>query len=247
MSGGSIDNTGRGTPRPTRSFDDRDIERLLRMAVEAEGLESPDPLVPGTRHAPGRRTPDAGRRWVLRRLAGGALATAALLVLGLAVFSQLTGGASPARLRPDGGISTAGLAPRALIVQPAAAGTDEDTVLLAVFHDELAGTRCVSWRDYDFGGNKCLGDVSEKELRGLCLRSAGLETCGLKPQQVMLVALAGPRHSLPESDSSAQQLADCILRGERMCDSAGACYVPAARGCVPKNVSFRIETVGLGG
>lgn len=237
----------RKTPRPARAFSDGDIERLLRMTVEVERLEAPEPSVLGTLHAPGRRTPQAGRRWTPRRLAGGALATAAVLALGVAVFSQLTGVVTPSPVRRDEGALAAGLTPRGVIVQPATAGTGEDTVLLAVFHDELAGTRCVSWRDYDFAGNKCLGDVSEKELRGLCLRSAGLETCGSKPQQVMVVALSGPRDSLPESDSSAQQLADCILRGERMCDSAGACFVPAARGCVPKNVSFRIETVGLGG
>lgn len=227
-----------------RTFTDRDLDRLARLAIEADRLEGLEPEPLAIAHAPG-----AARAWSGRRLVSRVLATAAIVALGAAVISQFVSPATPTHRGGSGGVLAAGQTGRAVILQPAQAARDsgEDTVILAVFHDPLVGTRCVSWRDYDFDGNKCLTDVSEKELRGLCLRSAGLDSCGEHPRQVMLVALAGPRHSLPESDSSAQQLADCILSGERMCDSAGACYVPAARGCVPKNVSFRIETVGLGG
>lgn len=246
MSSGHVGHgAGRNPGRPN-GFSDRQLELLARMAVEAQGLEASDhdaalgSAAVRTIHGPGRAAPRAGRRLLLGRIAGGVLATAAMVGLAAGVISQWTQGGNPV---PGNGTASATFAAGAL----APLGSDENTVLLAVFHDEFAGTRCVSWRDYDFDGNRCLGDVSEKELRGLCLRTAGLDSCGPKPRQVMLVALAGPRHSLPKSDLSARQLADCILGGERMCDSAGACYVPAARGCVPKNVSFRIETLGMGG
>jgi hypothetical protein len=230
----------------SRRITDQHLDRLVAMALEAEtldGVNPPEAVPTGRRHAGRARVPGAARR-----LLPGVLACAAMVALAGVVGWQMFGVLSPAastdrpriaRSSPSG--------PPATVLAQAPVPDDEQTVLLAIYHDPIVGTRCVQWRDFDFDKNRCLADVSPTELRGLCLKSAGLCACPADLTNVTLVALAGPRSALPATDSAALSLADCILASDRPCDSAGACYLPAARSCLPKGVSVKVENVGFGG
>lgn len=242
-------------------MNDARIEQLLRMAVEADELEDAcegrSPVIARLRN--GKVTMLAARR---RMWAGMALAAcAALAFAGAWVIGVRSGtprpdagglaarGPARAAPAPERGADEHVLPTRIEVVSKttaplrSSAGVvpdgPEQSVVLAIYHDPYVGCQCVKWRPHDWAGNRCLSDVGAQEIKGVDVG----RPCMPAARQKLLVALSGPEKDLPTTDAQATTLAECILGGDRMCDTEGTCYEPAARECVPKTVSFKIETV----
>lgn len=244
-------------------MNDARIEQLLRMAVEADELEDAcegrSPVI--ARLHNGKVTMIAARRrmWAGFALAAGvAIAFAGAWIIGVRSGTpqaspivdntpvqptehtiELTSDTPHVKIEknviaatPDGGgsIRTA---------NNDLGDSGEQSVVLAIYHDPYVGCRCVKWRPHDWAENRCLSDVGAQEIKGVDVG----RPCMPAARQKLLVALSGPEQDLPTTDAKATQLAECILAGDRLCDTEGTCYEPAARECVPKNVSFKIESV----
>lgn len=240
-------------------MNDARIEQLLRMAVEADDLEDAcegrSPVI--ARLHNGKVTMVAARRrmWAGMALAAcAALAFAGAWVIGVRSGTPRTQGdqtaATPSGVEATNGSTLAGRVEpnrierdgvpqtRVELVSADAAGPDQNMVL-AIYHDPYAGCRCVKWRSHDWSENRCLSEVGAQEIKGVDVG----RPCMPSAQQKLLVALSGPARDLPNTDAKASALAQCILDADRPCDAEGTCYEPAARECVPKNVSFKIEAV----
>lgn len=233
--------------------DDR-INRLVRMALEAEALEGDGPALSIAReHDAAAHRARAHRRWVM----GSTLALAAGVMLTVAgVFVLRPSGTAPVqpptplaieRGRP----AELGAKPK---VEPTLAnrqsgptnvrvaqtvGLQEQGVVVVIAHSPETGAHCVQWGPAESWSTKCLSDVSEDQLRSVRLKGM----CSERRPTVTRIALAGPASALPMGDAKAAMLADCILRSDRPCDGSGACYLSAASNCLPPNVSVRIESV----
>lgn len=238
-------------------MNDSRIEELLRMAVEADDFELEAEERPAVlaRVAGGRIVGWGQKRsaWVIAATAAcAALAFAGAWFVGLrSVPRPVSPHQTPIAVNTD----KAGVEPEQSpldteveIVENSASGTTrlvsmegsgEQSVVLAIFHDPYSGCRCVQWREHDWSENRCLNEVPSQELTGVDVGGP----CMPSPRQKLLVALAGPERALPTTDVKARELAECILGGERMCDSEGSCYAQATRECLPDNVSFKIEAV----
>lgn len=230
-------------------MNDSRLEQLIRMAVEADELASgaPESDFASRPVYTNRRAIDVrfGRnlRWVPYAAAAGV----AIAVVGTWFVSQYNNVQKTRQLashtsksispiyiedRTSGGGKTSAS-------DDVAASIPEQNVVVAIFHDPISGQRCVKWREHDWTDNKCLSDVESEEVQTVNVGRA----CTPMPRQVLMIALSGPQTELPTNDTTAAQLADCILEGDRYCDSVGTCYVPATTRCVSPNVSFKIETM----
>lgn len=242
-------------------MNDARIEQLLRMAVEADELEDAcegrSPVI--ARLHNGKVTMVAARR---RMWAGIALAAGVSLAFAGAWMIGVRSGTpqgtpivdnTPAQPTEHATEIVSDEAPRVKIeknviaatpngggvVRTVSNDTGEQSVVLAIYHDPYVGCRCVKWRPHDWEENRCLSDVGAQEIKGVDVG----RPCMPAARQKLLVALSGPEQDLPTTDAKATQLAECILGGDRLCDTEGTCYESAARECVPKNVSFKIEAV----
>ncbi len=173
-------------------MDDRQIQELARMVMEAESLEGSDaPIAFPAHHAHGP----------VRRIligAGLGLAAAACLVIGFIAMQ-------PARPAAKGGARALTDAhksptPDQPAIVPAAA---EQCVLMSMFRDPSGHCSCLQVSEPQWEGGRALADVSRSELRRVALR----EPCDTEAQQVLIVAVSSRADTLPRSHEQAEAIA----------------------------------------
>jgi hypothetical protein len=227
------------------------IAGLLRCAVEAEQLDGgsfeADTLLHAARRA---------RRQRMLGIATGLCVAACLAVAGLrsilTIGPELLSSAPERELAqaPDGQPSngpantpavSVGRGPIAPLVQhQPSVIEDQCCVVIALVRDTSGELRCVRWRQSD------LAQCGVDRMNVLDLKTAVQPShCVPSGEQVVLVAVSGPTRSLPSSDQSATELAQCILGTPRLCELEAHCFEPGAARCLPPDVSVRIEAVTM--
>jgi hypothetical protein len=230
-------------------MNDRQLHELLRMAAEVEEIEA---------HASstlGQISPwtiARGPRTLTRTVWAG-LSVAAAIALGAGLFVTLgtPGGASggtPGAHQP-GALALAPVeAPVPAVdpvVQPSMTAVDSQPatpgMLLAIYQDILGAARCVQVLPLPMNPGESLADVARADiLHAEELGNGG--SCASGPHRLLVVALAGPSSSLPDSDASAEALASCIASSRDQCSEMPSSYANAAAACVPPGVSVRVES-----
>lgn len=201
----------RGIPAG-QAMDDRELERLIRMAVEAEELEgsADGPLAFG-------RAPRGGLgRWT------GTIVTATAAAGLLLAFTLFVRFNTPAPITPgpiaDGTPATSdpvhAAEPRPANIanaQPTApAGSaDEGCVVMAFYQGPDGECSCLSIRQHEWDGGRRLADVARAELMDAALQ----EQCSTDAQQVYVVAVAGKPETLPRTRDEAEAI------GTRLADA----------------------------
>lgn len=237
------------------------IEHLVRMAVEADAVEA---LAEGREpEARPEVVVRAGARWWLGMSAGLAAAAAVALVAVWPSIAPRGSAVLPAPRLADSGqrdrvlpmlklptqgrspmVSTAPIlssTPKREGVSPIDPSMVEQCIVVAIYRDTRGGLRCVRWQPQEWAENRCLSEVSAHELKSVAMR----HPCAENGQQLVLVAMSGPKAVLPTNDTNAAELAECILDWPRACEGEGACYLSAASRCVPPGVSVKVETVAI--
>ncbi len=240
-------------------LDDRRIESLIRMAAEIDELEgcardarAQDQSVLarlnhlGPTATPGARPThpharSAGRWW----LVGSGIAAALVACASLAVWLVPRPSATQLATLPTPDGRGHVITPMNPAVAPGPAlapGPPEQCVVLAIFSDAHGGFRCVQWCPHQWQGGRRLKDVPATELLGVpfgppCMPSA---------ERLLVVALAGPRDRLPHTDASAEALAACIVDAPSMCHDEPSTYATAARSCLPRGVTVKVESLAMG-
>jgi hypothetical protein len=240
-------------------MDDRQLQRLLRMAAEAEQLDHPaagagrvDRVLAGGGRVSLAR-PD--RSWWRARGVpiGGALAAAACLAVGAFVFLMPQSPvpiavAPPEHVEPEsrGGGSLADLGARAEASGETGRATlaahrpEEEAVLFAVYRGANGSCECVQVNDPDWGGDKRLAEVSRHEL----LRAGLQEPCTTLAPEVLVIGVAGKPGTVPSSrqhaETIARRLGDQPLRGRDVASMAYAAMpdLPAGTVIVAEKVSI---------
>jgi len=206
-------------------MNDDQLSTLIRMAVEAERLESP-------LHIEHFRAVPPVRRSVLWKLAPLAAAAAVLLAV-MIVPRFMSQPESPDEIAINTDPAPV-LAPEVVVAKPSAEGS----MLVAVYRE--ADDRCgsVVWVKDAFAG-RAMADVSRTELVEAALKGRGDARTGL----MLVVGLQGPREMLPDSHAAAEALAQCMT--VESCGVEAPCYAATALGCLPSNVRIVTETVGM--
>jgi hypothetical protein len=179
------------------------------------------------------------------------MTAAAAAILAMAAALPLMMGA-PAR--PDPAVATGDKTPAPVdvaVVEPRPtppapvaapivdAGSVERCVVVAIYRNKSGGLDCVTAPSQQvWQGNKCLSEVSAQELKTLTIE----RPCPKDSDHALVVAMAGPQRSLPKTESDAVGLAACILGGQD--DGRALNIASAAAGCVPPEVSVKIESIG---
>jgi hypothetical protein len=226
-------------------MNDRQLHELLRMAAEVEEIEA---------HASsslGQISPwtNAHRPSQLRRVVWAGTSVAAAIALGAGLFVSmrpapvvpLTTGTDVA-VKPDPVEATMDVVQAEVPVaipfdsRPASPG-----MLLAIYQDILGAARCVQVLPLPMNPGESLADVARADL----LHSEELDegtVCATGPHRLLIVALAGPSNSLPDSAESAEALAACITTSRDQCSEMPSSYANAAAACLPPGVSVRVES-----
>lgn len=182
-------------------MDDRELERLVRMAVEAEELErsADGPLLFASITGQAR----GGRRWV--SLLAGTGAMAAGLLVAFVVLSKVvtqpshhgeTVAKGPAK---EGVIAVAPDANQPKIVE---AKADEKCVVITAFRNPDGRCSCLNMATPEWNGQR-LADVRRSELLDVALRHA----CTDEANQVFVVAVSGKADTLPKTRDEAEAIA----------------------------------------
>lgn len=242
-------------------MDDRQLQRLIRMAAEAEQLDhsAGRGAVNGVRTGTG-----ASEHAVLERRdrswwraqgvwIGGALAAAASLALGLFVLMPQ---APVAPHMPDRGLAL-GEAPQPPVEAAPAlraerdegAGEaklaahdpgDEEAVLFAVYRGPSGACECVQVNQPEWSGEKRLADVSRHEL----LRAGLQDACMTVAPEVVVIGVAGKPGTVASSrqhaETIARRLGEQSLRGRDVASFAYAALpdLPAGTMVVAEKVSI---------
>lgn len=225
-------------------MDDRQIQELVRMAVEAESLEH-DQSVPGPFLFPAHRSSwRVGLAW--------AGAAAAGLALGVGTWVAVRQGPSPVpvpkmALADKTDRSAAATLPKPVPTHaapgPHARGAgDERCVVLMITRDSYGDLSCVQWRPHEWGEGRSLAQITPAEL----LDAAGGMWCDDGASEVTVVAVSGPRGSVPSSDALAQEVAACMTYSGDLCEGEPGSYATAALSCLPAGVHAVAQTVPLG-
>ncbi|MBX3376721.1 MAG: hypothetical protein KF678_06930 [Phycisphaeraceae bacterium] len=227
-------------------MDDRRLEALVRMAVEAEALEreaAPLRLV----GAPVRRRP-----WLIPLATAMAAAAAAVTLVTLVLPSMNP--APPVRLT-DGSSPTHVETPRELtgdtmpgFDKPLAARTvsnrddDEASVVLAFFEGLDGRCTCMHIQDEEWD----IAELAEKH-RGELLDVAYRSKCGTATPNLLVVAIAGKRDALPRSPEQAEALAAELARFGRTPEQAyqAVSNLPAGSMVVTERVGTRNAIMDL--
>jgi hypothetical protein len=90
-------------------------------------------------------------------------------------------------------------------------------VLLAVFSDAENNCSCIQLNPADFNGN--LKNLGSAELIQMAKQSG----CYENPQQVLVIAMEGPRDQLPNSTVEAEMLASAVRENTPHCGD-DACF-----------------------
>jgi len=188
-------------------MDDRELERLVRMAVEAEELEhsADGPLAFG-------RAP-TGRRWV------GVVVSATAAAAGLLLaFTMLVRFASPApeftgpvadgsKARPIMPHVVPEVVPEsahasAADATPAPKAPAEGCVVMAFYQGSDGECSCLSIRSHEWEGGRRLADVARAELMDVAFE----QQCSSDAQQVFVIAVAGNPATLPTTRDEAEAI-----------------------------------------
>jgi hypothetical protein len=213
---------------------DRELEKLLRVAIELEELErgasSPqrerdevhaEPLTAWTRGVP-----------ILWRIAVPAAAAAALA---LAFFPT-----------PASRETVASVPSVAIEYWPGEHGDDgvrvdcfeststERCSVMAIFHSWRHECQCVEWQLYEWEDGRPLAELSPDEVRGIAL-----DVTNAPPvEQLLVVAIAKDPTDLPEDEAAAIGLIACLdeVAPASAEDDRANEYAAAVRTCLPKSV-----------
>lgn len=202
-------------------LDDNQLQTLLGLAHEAECMDT----------AP----PQRARTAITRPGARLALLAASIAVVaGLVALWALVPGSPTSTAHRSA--STAGPTDAGAHVQPVGDGA----VVLAIAQSDTGELRCVRWSPPHWAG-RSLRDVTTEELQ-----SVGLSmVCDNLAQRLLVVGMEGPAAKLPASDQSAMQMAQCVLTAPGCGVGGFDPQVCRATGCVPGDVSVRVESVAL--
>ncbi len=224
-------------------MNDRRLTQLLRMAAEAERMESTTLRF----EAPVRASGPAWTGWLEIS------AAAAAVVVGATVWmTDLTGGSSAgpslAQSNPTT-IEPVGVVPSPLPVahtdQNVVAQGDpcdsESTVLLAIFRKADGATSTLRFAMKDWDAHRGINDLAEGELIGFAFDHADEITPDTMPDSVVLLAVSGPSDLVPRSDEDAAHLAACLEQAPTTCGEEMPCYANAALQCLPPGVSVHAE------
>ncbi|HYE63305.1 MAG TPA: hypothetical protein VD997_15040 [Phycisphaerales bacterium] len=226
-------------------MNDRDLNALIRMAQEVEQLEEPAPLRFEWAQA------DAGARKLhVRKALGGVAALAAAACLGIAAITWM----KPAPSGVPGPVATnsgPAAVPIDVKVEPRSEGRDVavrlasakgssplGAVLLAVFKDSEDRCSCIQINGADFKGD--LASIGSSEL----VRAALESSCHENPQEVLVIAMEGPRDRLPSSTAEAEFLAAAVQSGSSHCSDDG-CLTETTGAFLPEGVRAVAGTVAL--
>lgn len=183
---------------------DRELQRLIGMAMEAEDLERSAAF----EHPPLRLAGGTGgwRRWAT----GLGVATAAAASLALAMI-VVQGRLSPRPLPPlaHGNPTAPRTAPADALASSGAgevhevAGSDDQCMLMAVFRNGEGQCSCVQLQPHTWEQGRKLADVGSPEL----IHAAMQEACIANPHQVLVLAVEGKSGGLPHSREEAEAIA----------------------------------------
>lgn len=185
---------------------DREIERLLQMALESETLAGDFDR---------RRVERVRVRPVLRiRFHWVAAAIAACVCVLLTRYpagshsrgsvGRPAGGKFASNVRVDMCPSPSGLGEAE--VRQAAAGGDDATQVLALLRQWSDGCQCLTWDIHEWAAGKTLASIG-----GARALDIPLDTQGDPPiEQWLVVAAASSRTKLPQSRDDAAELLDCL-------------------------------------
>jgi hypothetical protein len=252
-------------------LEDRQLEKLIRMAGEVEAM---DALASGpgnlrlagepVRHEAGRRM---GGRW---RLMGAGLVTAAAAAAALFVLPTVTApSVKPVPVSPGAialkpkldhpelwsgtGAAWPGELPWPLngkpVIETVADSGGESMAkpeirgaLLAILEDDSGRVECVKWVEHDWNQpGHTLNDTKASDLVALSL----MMSCDRTPRQMTVVGLRGPVDELPLGDASAAEMATCIMHAPAKCSTMTCCNPGAALDCIPDDVNVRLERVSF--
>jgi hypothetical protein len=172
-------------------MDDKQIQNLVRMAMEAEDLErAGEGLAPLARIGPG----PAPLAWRLLKDVGIGVAAAACLTLGFLYFR-------PAPNIPvvKKGVAMGGGGTRDAVT-PAA---KDKCVVMAMFRDTDGRCSCVQMRETEWRDQRRLAEVPRAEIRNVALQSP----CSSDAEQVLILAMEGQSETLPRNQHEAEVLA----------------------------------------
>lgn len=203
-------------------MNDARLQQLLKLAAEAERLES------GDRHFHVKPLSSKAANFNASRILGVAAAVAFAGVIGLLTLK------SPTVVQPIDVVEAE--TPTTPICE------QESTVLLALFHkaDGIAGRATMALRNWD--ATRGLNDLAEGELLGIAFEHANDMTPEAMPDSVVLLAVSGPSSLIPHSDAEATLLAACLENTPASCGGEVPCYTSAALSCLPPGVTVRGET-----
>jgi len=220
-------------------MNDKDLSALIRMAGEAERLEEQAPL--RFEWAKPDRTAREGQ---FRKMLGGIATLAAAACLGIAVLVWMKPTQTP-NLPSGGSITHHETSPMDFVRKPevladggASSADNLASVVLASFSDADDRCSCVQMNAADFKGK--LTEVGSLEL----LRTAMANPCHENPKQVLVIAMQGPRESLPTSAAEAELLFAAVADGATHCGDDSMCFTSSTSPYIPEGVTVLAGSIG---
>lgn len=225
-------------------MDDRQIQQLVRMALEAQALESPD--------SSGAFVLAAHRSGWHPSIRWGAAAAGLVGAACIWLALRPAPGSAPPMLG-ESPADTTSLATLALLPEPSrrpalpAVAVDsptpagEHSVVLTIFRDSYGELSCVQWHPHEWGEGRTLAEVTAGEL----LDAGAQAWCDTGASEMVVVALTGPKGSMPATDTFAQDFAACIAASGDLCELDPSSYSSAALSCLPPGVQAMTQTVPL--
>lgn len=191
-------------------MNDRELERLIGMALEAEGLERSAAGSP-----PLRLVGASGgvRRWATGL--GIATAAAASLVAAMIIMQnqlishqagrQLAGGQPHPHVGPveSSGSSSGSTGATGSVALTANDKPGSNTMLMAVFRNSEGQCSCMQVNPHTWTNGRHLADVDRREL----IDAAMNEACTVNPHQVLVVAVEGSSNALLQSREQVEAIA----------------------------------------
>lgn len=217
-------------------MDDRRLESLLKMAMEADSLErDAEQRLRLVRSMPRRRT------WLLP-LASAMVAAAAAVAFVTIILPGMSPTVPP-RLADGHSPTHADALPvmpgfdQPLEVRSASVPADDEASVVLAFFEGLDGRcSCLHIQDEEWD----IAELAQKH-RGELLDVAYRSQCGSATPNLLVVAIAGKRDSLPRSPEQAEALATELARYRRTPDQAyqAVSGLPAGSMVVTESVGTR--------